>query len=1174
MTFLSGSTIQAADYSAISFGTTATLPAYVSGLLVYGTAQVDQVLTCLPGIWTGNPTPTFTYKWQRNGVSDIVGATNSIYAVTSADIGATLNCVVTATNMMGSLSTSSTATASVVAGPSTPDPQFANVALLLHMDGVNGGTTFTDSSKNSYTVTPTGVTTSSTAIKFGSSSAYFDGNSYLTVPDSTDWALGTSDFTVEFWYKIPVANELVSWVGQGPDFDNRWTIQTSAGIIYFLLVSGSTVLVNVNTPFSGMTANTWQHFAFVKTNGNTYTLYIDGVSRAVLTDSTSIPNFAGPLYIGARPGLGNNLIGNMDELRITTGYARYTGNFTPSTLPFGNTALPANTGAPTLSGNVLVGSTLTSSTGTWVGYPVPTMAYQWQSTTLGVGTITVTANGSGYSAAPGVSFNGGGGSGAAATAHLLSSPSGTVTTWVEAGPTYTYDVPGIFTNPSAATTGVSGSNFIVSPSAQTNWWFEGYSTIHSYNSLSFNVGTTADGTYAWSRSFGDGHSYPSGAIQLPAGTLTITGGAVSDISITTPLITTAVNQATQVIMSSIGGGTGNAMFMVRTDANNSNGHLVIVYGSNGRFTNSDPYTVSWTGGGGTPGSTQFSPVQQINNTYGVNTISTDLSGSKYQTAPNVVISGTGINATATAALTTITSNIAGATANTYTVQSGDAGNTIRCLVIGSNTAGTAMVATANTSTVSGQVTATGGTITTSGAYTVHTFTSGGTFTISSGAGLVDYLVVGGGGGGGGGNTASSNFGGGGGGAGAVMTGTAPVLSSTSWAISVGNGGNGGAPNTTGATGGTSSINTVASAGGGFGGGGSGTSPSPGGMCGDGVHTGGGPSTYAGGGGGGAGGNGAGGSGSSGGAGGAGVVSSVSGSATTYAGGGGGGAYAGGSGNGAQGTGPGGGGGGNNGMASGANGTNGIVIIRYLSAPVGEQVFTATSTFTVPAGVTSVSAVCVGQGGVMDNNNGYGGGGGGLSYKNNITVTPGQTIAITVNSTTSSFGGTFSASAGSGNTPGTGSGGDANYTGGAGGGGTLYVSGGFAGGSGGGSGGAAGYAGAGGAGATATNHAYEAGSAGTGGGGGGGGAACGGHYIGGGGGGVGLFGIGSSGTGGAGSPDTFNYGYGGGAGSNGVAGYNGSASGYGGTYGGGGNGGSAGAVRIIWGQGRSFPSNAA
>ncbi len=47
------------------------------------------------------------------------------------------------------------------------------------------------------------------------------------------------------------------------------------------------------------------------------------------------------------------------------------------------------------------------------------------------------------------------------------------------------------------------------------------------------------------------------------------------------------------------------------------------------------------------------------------------------------------------------------------------------------------------------VSATGGTLTTITGFKVHTFTTSGTFTVNSGAGTVEYLVIAGGAGGGG-----------------------------------------------------------------------------------------------------------------------------------------------------------------------------------------------------------------------------------------------------------------------------------------------------------------------------------------------------------------------------------------------------------------------------------------
>jgi len=81
---------------------------------------------------------------------------------------------------------------------------------------------------------------------------------------------------------------------------------------------------------------------------------------------------------------------------------------------------------------------------------------------------------------------------------------------------------------------------------------------------------------------------------------------------------------------------------------------------------------------------------------------------------------------------------------------------------------------------------------------------------------------------------------------------------------------------------------------------------------------------------------------------------------------------------------------------------------------GEQRYTSagTFTFTVPTGVTSVSVVALGggaSGGVTGSGTGPtyygGGGGGGLAYRNNVSVTPGQTISVVVGAGGARVGGT-------------------------------------------------------------------------------------------------------------------------------------------------------------------------
>ena len=278
-----------------------------------------------------------------------------------------------------------------------------------------------------------------------------------------------------------------------------------------------------------------------------------------------------------------------------------------------------------------------------------------------------------------------------------------------------------------------------------------------------------------------------------------------------------------------------------------------------------------------------------------------------------------------------------------------------------------------------------------------------------------------------------------------------------------------------------------------------------------------------------------------------------------------------------------------------NSVGGVVFTYPVRGPSGW------AQFTVPSDVTSICVLCIGAGGAggweTTPDDAPGGGGGALAYANNITVTPGDVIGVTVGRGGLASGGDGGLSefdrgqqflvAGGGEggpfDPAT-----ARTTGGAGG--VSSGSGRTGGGNGGrggigdtanspgGGGGAGGYSGNGGNGADAgadTNPV--AGSNGAGGGGGGGSTE---NNDAGGGGGVGIYGQGTNGSGGAATTD----GSGGGGGSGGANGSDGTASGAngaGGLYGGGGaggegaaytpGGGAHGVVRIIWGNGRSFPS---
>jgi hypothetical protein len=98
---------------------TVTAPPAIASAAITGTPTVGQVLTAGSTGVTGTPAPTLTYQWKADG-TNIAGATSSTFTLTSAQLGAVITVVVTATNGVGSAASAiSSATTAVAAAPST-----------------------------------------------------------------------------------------------------------------------------------------------------------------------------------------------------------------------------------------------------------------------------------------------------------------------------------------------------------------------------------------------------------------------------------------------------------------------------------------------------------------------------------------------------------------------------------------------------------------------------------------------------------------------------------------------------------------------------------------------------------------------------------------------------------------------------------------------------------------------------------------------------------------------------------------------------------------------------------------------------------------------------------------------------------------------------------------------
>lgn len=125
---------------------TGSAPKNTAAPTLSGTTQEGSTLTVSPGSWSGTPSPSLSYQWERcvgtgGGCSAISGATSTTYALTSADVAHTVLAQVTAKNSNGS-STANTAEtdlirpAKVAQGGATINVSQVSLPNRLVIDGV------------------------------------------------------------------------------------------------------------------------------------------------------------------------------------------------------------------------------------------------------------------------------------------------------------------------------------------------------------------------------------------------------------------------------------------------------------------------------------------------------------------------------------------------------------------------------------------------------------------------------------------------------------------------------------------------------------------------------------------------------------------------------------------------------------------------------------------------------------------------------------------------------------------------------------------------------------------------------------------------------------------------------------------------------------------------------
>ena len=212
--------------------------------------------------------------------------------------------------------------------PTSSDDYWADVSLLLHMDGSNGSATFTDSSTNNHTITVTNATLTTSAPKFGSASMVANGSNYINTPTGASFSF-PGDFTVEMWV----------YVDTGQSQPNNKSFLELGSYSNGILLRTNEAYVNgsMGSASSAVPDNQWTHVALTR-SGSSVKYFIGGAVSATFTNSSTVASSgSATVRIGQASHIGGQYIGGkIDDVRITKGVARYTSNFTVPAAAFPN----------------------------------------------------------------------------------------------------------------------------------------------------------------------------------------------------------------------------------------------------------------------------------------------------------------------------------------------------------------------------------------------------------------------------------------------------------------------------------------------------------------------------------------------------------------------------------------------------------------------------------------------------------------------------------------------------------------------------------------------------------------------------------------------------------------------------------------------------------------------
>lgn len=331
---------------------------------ISGTTTDGQQLTADQGVWSGSPTISYAYRWQRcntsgGNCSNISGATASTYTLTSAEVNGTVKVVITASNQGGVNTTTATSAASDLV-QATPPVNTVLPTLGGASPQRDGGTVTV--ARGTWTGTPT------IAYTYAWQRCDQEGNSCATIPGatSTSYTLTPDDVGQTIRNRVTATNAagpVEAFTAVGPVVLARPPVNTAVPAAAGSPADRQTLTGDkgtwTGTPTLAYTYQ-WQRCAASSTNANTATGCVDIPSAT----ASSYPIVTADVKSKLRMVVTATNAGGSVDARWLSAVVR--------TAPLNAVS------SPTITGTAKQGQTLTSSTGTFDGSEPLTYSYQWR----------------------------------------------------------------------------------------------------------------------------------------------------------------------------------------------------------------------------------------------------------------------------------------------------------------------------------------------------------------------------------------------------------------------------------------------------------------------------------------------------------------------------------------------------------------------------------------------------------------------------------------------------------------------------------------------------------------------------------------------------------------------------------------------------------------------------